>query len=1143
MSLSELFNKHKSTSVSQGSLSDLTGVHSLESVGVLSSSLSQYDLLLPNLDFSKPENFCKYGLAEKYYEASILKICNSYPYDGSKKQKLEWRKNASYLDLYLLDKEYPKYTGSVNIGNNFGTIAGTHTGFYYTPARVEYIKVPVGLATGTIYDSSNDRESCFSFDRDGGFCVEFWLKNTSYVVPTASYQVILHAENNGQDSSSHWGFLIYHTGTTLGIQLDNTVNPATHAKATLANAFETGTWNHFLFNVTTGSVDIWKNGNKQSTTDCSINWPTSSLRDLKFTGTIGAFGSTGFNTIYGGHSVLGGNKLSASLDDIRFWRVPRTDKEIKLNWFTTVDGGYDSDELLSPNLGWYYKFNESTTQTASTDALVLDYSGRKNNGIWVGYQAGARTNVSPITNETLDPIIYFSSSDVYSFYTSKLLSGSLYDNENHGSIINQVPSFIEEEDKDNHLENLTQIIASMFDRLWFQIDALTSIKDTTYFASGSFPSEIILNAIRSNGLNINGLLDDYTLSELINQKTDSFNLESSIESIKQSIYKNIYNNLIYIMKTKGTDKSIKSVFRAFGIDDDVLKVKAYAKNSVIDIDGNKRIDTVRRKNMLDLSGKTDGQNMYGTVFSQYIPSQSSIGYFTYSSDGIFNIGYFDKTIEANIIFPYKFNIYDSNYTYLPSSNLTSSLFGLYQLDNNISSLSSTECTWQTNGYKMNVYSVQKSRESKDAKFVFELTGSLIDQIYTETEWFENVYDNTKWTFAIRFFFDGQQDEVSSYVSKLYTPYTNRRTSSINIVGLQEIAGNIVNSFSSTSNIHYFITSTENDFFYNKSKLYLGALRNNFTGAVVYPTQAKFLSMRVWNDLLSNQDIENHAYDTHNFGIHSASWNYKSLDNSTSEYAAEYKQLEDHYFPKHESLILNWDFESEYTPDSNGIFTVSSFRSSSIYSENMLMSNNEYNWLGFSYHGLGYGFNSGSVVIDKNYVIEQKNRIPTDYYSYDDISLVDDTDLQFGRQIKPIEYFYSMENNIYDVISEDILNMFSSINDFNDLFGRPADKYKTEYKDMRILKDVFFSKFTNTKIDIYKYFSYYKWLDSTISVILHKLLPFSANMDANIRNVIESHVLERNKYVWHSSLIRSKSNNIIIGNVRNLFTKRSLLNKL
>ena len=58
------------------------------------------DRYKPNIDFTDPSNFVRFGSAKEYYEKSIENIYKTYPYDGSLKEKLEWHNSSSYFDNY-----------------------------------------------------------------------------------------------------------------------------------------------------------------------------------------------------------------------------------------------------------------------------------------------------------------------------------------------------------------------------------------------------------------------------------------------------------------------------------------------------------------------------------------------------------------------------------------------------------------------------------------------------------------------------------------------------------------------------------------------------------------------------------------------------------------------------------------------------------------------------------------------------------------------------------------------------------------------------------------------------------------------------------------------------------------------------------
>ena len=116
---------------------------------------------------------------------------------------------------------------------------------------------------------------------------------------------------------------------------------------------------------------------------------------------------------------LGSGKLSGSIDEFRFWKTRRTEKQIKRNYFTSDLGGGTNTDTANLDLGVYYKFNEGITTDTTTDSVVLDYSGRISNGTWTGYPSsnarntGSAINSASAGTEDLDVIVRLNHPDVY----------------------------------------------------------------------------------------------------------------------------------------------------------------------------------------------------------------------------------------------------------------------------------------------------------------------------------------------------------------------------------------------------------------------------------------------------------------------------------------------------------------------------------------------------------------------------------------------------------------------------------------------------------------------------------------------------------------------------------------------------------
>ena len=110
MSIKKLFDNGKSFKTLTSTDKNTIG-NEVETYRVLDAATADKDQFIPHIDFSDPANFARYGSAEEYYKQSIARTHNTYPYDGSKSEKLEWHNKSSYLDKYLFNNRYPRTTG------------------------------------------------------------------------------------------------------------------------------------------------------------------------------------------------------------------------------------------------------------------------------------------------------------------------------------------------------------------------------------------------------------------------------------------------------------------------------------------------------------------------------------------------------------------------------------------------------------------------------------------------------------------------------------------------------------------------------------------------------------------------------------------------------------------------------------------------------------------------------------------------------------------------------------------------------------------------------------------------------------------------------------------------------------------------
>ena len=1114
MSIKSLFDRIKIEKSLVNKTAEDIGAE-VESVNYHEADVLDESRFIPAVDFSKAENFARYGSAKKYYEDAIQNIFKTYPYDGSLYEKINWENSSSYIDLHILDKEYPRTNGYVNFSHGgWGAAGGSTRNGYGLPSTLEYISLYGGPNTkstspqvqgANIWDPTNNRESNLEFDLTEGVSVEFWLKKDAFITASTEKEVIFDLWNYVNGGTPTYGrFRIELTGAgpaqsgadpfrvtllsgAVGIQ-SAPVCASTFTTASVAD----GNWHHYAFTFKSASAGVTSRFYVDGDLNQQTTLGTAGIN--KVTGSMMAYIGALRTRISGGSAAEGAGKLSGSLDEFRYWKEQRSSKDIGRYWFTQVGGGANSD-LSNTSLGVYYKFNEGITGTKATDATILDYSGRVSNGTWTGYAAGARSTGSAIviseaaTKEFRDPIVYSSHPDVISLYTSLGATGSVHDYANNTSLFAMFPSWMQEKDSEegDGLLNLTQIMASYFDSLYLQVESLNKIKAHEYVSGSDKPNVFANRLLEGRGLLAPELFLDADVLEKLADRSENMLFSSSLNDIKNTIYQNIYNNLIQIYKSKGTEKSFRNLIRCFGIDEEIIKLSLYGNNVEYDLRKNTTVTDVRKR-LIDFN-HTD--RFDSVVFQNSSSTNSnSVSFITGSTDFL-DEGY-AFTLETEILFPKPFAEASANFATQNFTALTASLFGVHTAI----SADPAATTWNPlDATNFQVYAVRDETRSSNAKFVLSAsTGGCITGSVLSSSLYNQVYNNSKWSLAVRI-------KPDTYAQANFTSGSNSDSHKwiVDFYGVEYAAGVLLNEFHTSGTLNR--SDVPKGFVTGSKRIYVGAHVQDFTGSVIKSSDVKVAACRYWVDYLDNEAIRAHAKDVSNYGALRPSRNAYLYQSGINNFEV----------PQAATLAMNWDFETITGSSASGEFVVPDFSSGST-----TLMTSRYGFLGniinAQHTGRGYGFPaSNAKVVDVDYIISDKQNLPENLYSEDMIKiLTTQDDLEFTRESRPISFFFAFEKSMYRNISEEMLNMFGTITDFNNLIGEPVNKYRPQYKALSKLRQLFFERVGNTP-DLDKFVEFYKWFDSALTKILQQLVPAGADFAENIRVLVENHILARDKY--------------------------------
>lgn len=799
----EIFNSGKVD------FSKLTGSDSFfNSIGEITESVNAQNKFISNVDYSEPSNFIKFGNAEEYYKNAINYINSEYPFDGYTSEKLKWINSLNEFEYYLFTQEYPKHSGYLQLNSS------------------QYIS---GGSPNRDNSSTTAQETYFNGEKyfvnenlsfKDGFTFEGWLNFSDISSKTSILNVntVVSGVSGLYDETLIESFV-----SASSLWLSGSSNSASFSYAVPQNE-----WHHYAISVNNSSASLYVDGiitsKLPSISLYSAGYLTSSYSFLKLglvntnqTSSINSTGSYVKVPVFkiGGNNVVG-------VDEARFWNNERTLEKIGRYWFGKVDGN-DLSDTNNSDLIFYYKFNEGWD--SQYGAVVLDYSGYRNNGTIINYTSNCRISGSAINSSSLvqdleagDVIIAPSvsySTQLYNYYNTKISSAVDYDELNEHALYKKFPSWIleqEEEQDTKHLKQVIQVVSVYFDDLYNKIGEISKYKHLQFNNDDKKLYPFYDKILTSTGFDVTDLFNNLNIVEKISSRTDKNLFDEDISKIKNNIFQNIYNNLSYILKSKGTEKSLKSFLRSYGINENLVRINLYADKSQYTI-SDKYADTIVKKKTITVAG---GSNIYlsGTALSMPVPVTGN--YFT---------------LETSVIFP----------AYLAAAvPATSSVFGFYTA--NVGS-------YAPNSGKLQAY-VTVEHDSLGYRFCLR-SGSTGDLIGSSSN-FVDLYDDTTWNLAIGF--KPNVDDVIT-AGNTYNYLLDFRAINTYKENTTELL--IVGTSSAT---------TGSSFYSGDGRYFVGARRDSMTGSLVEESYAKFLYCNFWSMYLSDNELTAHNRDVLNYGV-------------------------------------------------------------------------------------------------------------------------------------------------------------------------------------------------------------------------------------------------------------------------------------
>lgn len=517
----------------------------VELSGTLLRKIQQFEIVKPKVDYSDFANFVFFNSALDYFNITGEKILNEYPYDGTR-EELE-------TFTYALDN-YQQHVMNV------------------WPSSVGHLKFDPaqGFAYVQVEDVGKDGETTKTSllnPSTSSLSVEFWSMSPPPLTGTNDVMIVAQKVTGSGD-----GFSVFFSGSSLFMQLtsgsstDSISVPVTPGE----NRYFCFVWDRSstapIMRVFSGSADFF---------------PTLVAYT---TGTVNSDIAAGPARFYIGSGSLTGKltrPLTGSLDDLRFWRVPRD--------IVAVSSSFNTKIYSQEGLYGLWSFNETGSLPATISnerVIVRDMSGRKLHGVIQNYYVGIREPTSLVPYDVSVPILSLNAPEVSDFISTQQLSGTIYDRTNDNALMKMLPEqfFLLEEFKNTSvLQNFVYVLGRYFDQIKVSIDQFAHVLKNDYGSYNQTPDALLQDIAKFFGWEFTGnFLDSdavqYLLGKQVLANTQANKeLDTKLYEIKNEFWKRTLINLMHIYKTKGTRESVETLLRVYGVNKNFVRLKEYGR--------------------------------------------------------------------------------------------------------------------------------------------------------------------------------------------------------------------------------------------------------------------------------------------------------------------------------------------------------------------------------------------------------------------------------------------------------------------------------------------------------------------------------------------------------------------------------------
>ena len=242
---------------------------------------------------------------------------------------------------------------------------------------------------------------------------------------------------------------------------------------------------------------------------------------------------------YDGYTIITEASDNLQLDALSVTVITKLESDAQLTKINDLIGTFDGFET------WLY------TDTQYSDSLSYPKSG----------------NVIKASSD----------SESIAWYNSSTTNAAKYDKNNVNYLNNNLPEFIVEDYQNEDFMLFMDMVGQHYDIIWAYVNGLTKLKSPQHKANLGFSNDLMYSMLESLGWDGKKAYDSQYLWEYAfgQYKDGTQKYTQSLKSANEEVWRRILNNLPYILKHKGTSRSLKAVMACYGIPNSLLTIMEF----------------------------------------------------------------------------------------------------------------------------------------------------------------------------------------------------------------------------------------------------------------------------------------------------------------------------------------------------------------------------------------------------------------------------------------------------------------------------------------------------------------------------------------------------------------------------------------